>query len=568
MKRLQATKDRAATLARMMQASSGIGTTSSNEGGSSGPVAVKISSNIPAGDSGLKDATLMVLDGGVLVDTKQTIKVRHVGDAAVAAGTIVTPEPCGKLGLCFAYQAGQPTPQVGIQINRRMRIVGEIAPELGTENRAWQLGIMEMWDNTYPFFGQPGHFATFDFADTTNRTTLSDGRYRWTYRLNPIRFAFDSWADNHISYGSFSYAWNTTGAGPAATRQLVWQRWDIVSALDRGEDLGVSSATLGPNSHLSDMEISGFILRPSAFVGSRTSTFYIDPPIKGPGITGIWWYSFIWDTVHKVTHYRLWINGVDTTGIVAIAGGGHVFAAYGGSDWVRPALEIQQVVTAAVRNSQSVEVDYWVSMELTSRDQFAYLAPRMGTVPAGAVTPQAIWMPSVPSAPSAIITANPAKKTTGKTWSLAFDRNGPGGLSSIELREQPGWVMTTGNNSIKLTQSSSPFDSVSLDWNREIPEITVRRPAYAISGRQAVWFFKPTATSDYAQNSIYRGPPIQYGVWDPLAATTFDIAGIMTLNNGGYGPNPTRTTKGEYSTYSIWTQDYLDGPTQITVTPI
>ncbi len=568
MKRLQATKDRAATLARMIQSSSGIGTTSSSEGGSSGPVAVRISSNIAAGDSGLKDATLMGLDGGVLVDTKQTIKVRHVGESAVAAGTIVTPEPCGKLGLCFAYQAGQPTPQVGIQINRRMRIVGEIAPELGTENKAWQLGVMRMWDSGAPFFGQPGHFATFDFTDTSNRTTRSDGRYKWTYRMNPVRFAFDAWASNHISYGSYSYAWASTGPGRVAATESVWQSWDLVSALDRGEDLGVSGTTLGPNSHLADMEVSGFVLRPSAFLGRLANTFYLDPPIRGPGINGIDFWQLIWDSVHKVTHYRLWINGADATGIMVVPGGGHAFAANGGSDWVRPAIRIQQAVAAAVRNSQAVEVDYWVSMELTSRAPYGNLVSRMGTIPAGAVTPQAIWMPAGPSAPSAVITADPAKKTAGKVWTLAFDRNGPGGLSSIELREQPGWVMMTGNNSIKLQQSSSPFDSVSFDWSREIPEITVSRPAYAVSGRQGIWFFKPTATSDYAQNSIYRGPPIQYGVWNPAASTVFDIAGIMTLNSGGIGPSPTRSTKGEYSTIANWTQDYLDGPTQITVTPI
>jgi hypothetical protein len=171
--------------------------------------------------------------------------------------------------------------------------------------------------------------------------------------------------------------------------------------------------------------------------------------------------------------------------------------------------------------------------------------------------------------PSSVIVADPAKKTTGKAWQLAFDANGPGGLSSIQMIEQSGWRYEFANNSITLTQTSSPFDSVKLDWNREIPEITVKRPALAVSGSYATWIFKPVSTSDYAANTLYNGPAVQYGVWNPDASTTFNISNILVGNPNAVGPSPVRHTKGEWSPIGIsFASDYAAGPTQVTVTPI
>lgn len=385
--------------------------------------------------------------------------------------------------------------------------------------------------------------------------------------MHPVRFAFDSWETSHIAYGRYVYAWMADSGGRWAASHPAWLSWDIVSMMDRGYDCGISSATLGPNSHLSDMDVSGFALRPAAFLGRLSNTFYLNPPIRlTSGLIDI--YELQWDAVQKITHYRLWIDGTDITGIIALAGGGvDLDSRQSGNDFLRSSLEISPTMSTAVRNSKSVAVDYWTSMELISRNQFGQLS--MPTIASGAIVPQAFWVTGEPSMPSSIVLADPAKNTTGKAWSLAFDVNGPGGLSSIQMIPQAGWSYTFANNSITLRQTSSPFDSVTLDWNREIPEITVTRPAYAVSGRFGTWIFKPAATSDYAQNSIYRGPPVQHGPWNPNASTVFNVTNVLTANTSGVGPSPVRHTKGEWSSIgATFTADYADGPTQVTVTPI
>lgn len=562
---LRATRDRAATLATLTQeARQQLATR--GERGQQQPVVAKILAAIPAGDYRQKDAMLMSLDGSTLVETGQLVKVRHVGEAAVTAGTIVTPEPCGQLGLCFCFIGGQPQPVVGIPINRRLRVVGPIAPEM-TENKAWSFGEFRMWDSGPPFYGRTGYYAAFDFTDTANRTTRSDGRYRWFYKMHPMRFQFDSWASNHLAMGQYHYCNTADIRQRWAAYHGVWNTWDFVSMMDRGYDCGISSTTLGPNSHLSDMEVSGFTLRPSAFLGLSYNSFYPNPAIIGT-VTQQPMYQFTWDATYYVTHYRLWIDGTDATGIISLPGSGALIDNRHPADlFVRCAAELSPTISAVVRNSKSVAVDFWTSMELVSRGQFGQFP--LPTIPAGRIAPQAFWITPGPSMPSSVIMADPAKKTTGKAWQLAFDANGPGGVSSIQMIPQAGWAYEFANNSITLTQTSSPFDSVKLDWNREIPEITVKRPALAVSGSYATWIFKPASTGDYAANTLYNGPLVQYGVWNPDASTTFSIANILVGNPNAIGPSPVRHTKGEWSPIGLsFASDYAAGPTQITVTPI
>ena len=137
--RVEMTRDKAAKLGGLLQQLAPQAGSRASQQRLPGRLAVQILAEIPAGNYAQHDAAI-VTDAGV--DTKQRVKVRHVGEGKVTANTIVFPEQCGQHGLCFVRTSnGQPQVTYGIQ--RFARLVGPIAGEMSgaaAENTDWVLG--------------------------------------------------------------------------------------------------------------------------------------------------------------------------------------------------------------------------------------------------------------------------------------------------------------------------------------------------------------------------------------------------------------------------------------------
>jgi len=547
MKRLQATKDRAATLARMMQASSGIGTTSSNEGGSSGPVAVRISSNIPAGDSGLTDATLMILDGGVLVDTKQTIKVRHVGGSAVAAGTIVTPEPCGKLGLCFVRTVQVVNPSVILY--RPLRLEGPIAPEGGVVsdyNEAWSFGSWQTRALYYVPGGwaTSGYYVSCDFSATPNAPTTSDSEnWYWIKYMQPMRYRIDSYQ------GEFCQSLYDT---------------QKAAVLRVGE-----ASVAGVAGHLSPFMIQSIGTRGTGVMSTgglaysaeypiATQAYPVTTPEQPTPITGRQYKSW-----RSIAAYRIWVDGNDATGIISPA-----------------------VTTQAVEPSEylgkSVWIDVWARyvIGLSRKGASGESVPANGTL--GAVRQIGWTDPANNGYHCELSSTNYSQSitVTGTRFGLAFDINGPFGLSSLvmETNASTGWTLLTHSNQQEMQKQTGFITdlipgngairvSIILAWmESDRPLITYRREVYATSGASGYWtpkqwYYRPEPSAGFAATLAPNGYGVQAGAWNPAVASAFKlIAGrnpstnVIELRNAGDGTIPKT--------------DWLTVPQTITVTQV
>lgn len=214
-KHIVTTRDRAAALARLAEQSTTRGL-SSSERGQSGALCVKILAAIPAGDYRQRDAMLMKLDGGALVETGQTVKVRHVGEAAIAANTIVTPEPCGTLGLCFTNHAE--IVREAIRLYRPARIVGPqsaAGSPVADYTASWGFGP---WYHPVNLYAKSGYFADVDFSTTPDGYDSARQAWYWIKKMAPMRYALYAY-DGQFS--PFLYQGQKAASGPAAPLQIA-----------------------------------------------------------------------------------------------------------------------------------------------------------------------------------------------------------------------------------------------------------------------------------------------------------------------------------------------------------
>ena len=489
MKRLQATKDRAATLARMIQASSGIGTTSSKEGGSSGPVAVRISSNIAAGDSGLKDATLMVLDGGVLVDTKQTIKVRHVGDAAVAAGTIVTPEPCGRLGLCFTRDVQ--VVRTAIVQHRFVQLVGPIPGELGTENTDWQWGAYKQ----YPYPAGPiaqtaGWFASVDFVELPP-ITAPNITANYVLKMKPLRFKVHGYAGQ--------YCGGRRSDDPAAGSKYM-TLWGRERLRNYGSNDNAPSDFFGIG--LQDTIAETFHFSPASADIIQITDEGIVPAVAGKLPTGL-----NYGVAVTITHYRIRVDGEAITGIIP---------AVGNFTWNTKPLPIPLANYAG----KTLEFDLWCTVTISVFVAGPYTPEIRQVVFARA---DANFMPV--RLFNKQYTLNGLDKTT--RFLLEFDSNGPEGRTSLlmDTSTETGWTVASYSSDTSLVifkrpPGSATVNTIELRWSHETPVLTIGTGFDPVS-------YKPRDNGKFAGLVFANANERKIGTWDASVPTQFDILGSL-----------------------------------------
>ena len=477
-KPLKSTKDRAAVLARLTESAkrqqAGAG-----ERGQQPAIAVKILTAIPAGDSSQKTATLMTRNGGTLQETGQTVLVRHVGEGAVTAGAIVTPEPCGRLGLCFTRSV-QVVRIAPIQ-QRMIQAVGPIAGELGTEDTDWKFGT---------FQGQPyqqlagGYFADLDFG---SEATVAAPSFipTWTLKMKPFRWKCHGYGE--------AFWGGQRAQDPILSGYCTLM--DVLRANFRPYMQAGLQAKVAEVFHYSPAVAKQVLIPVNGFLSTRF------PRLFPAGRTQV---------EVSFTHYRVWIDGVDKTGIVVTAGPGvgtQITAAIPEADYSGKQMLVDLWVTITIQDSgvvaDQVKQVLWIDHRANFRTSDLYN---------GSTTP---WSSDM-----------------GARFRLDFDTNGPGGITTIDTVDDPsaGWVLTAaGTTSERLTllKTSNGAEFV-MDWvAREIPRIS-----YKASSTATRFWYLPADNSKFEPLRFENGNSVTVGTWVPPGPIAFNLVGQEKAYSG------------------------------------
>ncbi len=527
-RRLRTTRERAATLRGLLDSQPERQRLRSSSAPAPHGLTVEVLSDIAAGDYSQHQAKLLTIQGGAQSGNGSTVPVRHVGEGKVTAGTVVIVEPCGRLGLCFVRTDGG-EPEVGISLQRMTKSVGPQSSYFGDEDLNWtnygqsfdDLG----WGSLQKFFTvlDSRWYLLAPFSETPDSET-DDGRnftLTWNRKLYPFRWK----VHDYEADGPF-LPYQGQGYDPIRQNPLYFNPASLFARMINPEpgDYGPSSTTLGPDSHLWPMTLTGLDL-PAPF-------WFLDQngvwPSGSGFATGVWTFCEL-----TVRAYRIWIDGTDVTGVVSSGfGGGSKIV-----NWKYPTQgqstisHITADIPDAQHQSKTVEFDIWLNAT------FRYQAELTG---AGAITyptidkPMAIAPETAYGRLTRLKSANIYENISGsETWRLTFADVLVDGYSSIDSVEQPAdwdWLRQTGGD-----QWAFDTAAVRFLWGREIPIIEVEiydEQIFAYLGRMV---YAPTDSGDYATLNFSTVTPgmrdYTPGVWDPASSTTFVPVGIVEWNS-------------------------------------
>ena len=523
-RKLAATRDRAAALGQILRggaAGSGVRPAAT---AAIPRLAVKILTDIAAGDYSQQNAAILSLSGSAVSDTLQRVKVRHVGEGAVAANTIVFPEPCGKHGLCFE-RTSNGVPQITFPIRRFARLVGPIAGELtgaAAENTDWTLGqtLPTNWleSNTGGAFS--GYHALFslgstpDTAGTGTPPSLPWTPTLWQLRMKPMRFKVD------VPVGP---QFGSNAGGTRARRQQTSYAMSYVTEIQQAfGEIGIDSKTVKSGSWVYPMTISGVQVPAAAMVSPST--------LKGPYTEEkIYNANRLYLITTTISHARVWIDGVDRTGITPLSSASHTVqqGPPGNLEFFQlpccgPLTDYLAITPAALAD-KTVEFDLWVKIDIRHNGAAPGASDFWGTP-----TRSVCWASAdCHGMPAQLHAANLYQTLpAGKRWEFAFSANGPGGVSTIRNEATSGWSYAETTGGFAMSKSSSPTGFLSMNYLREIPLIEVQN-TYYLNG-----LYVPDDDSHFGNLTFQNGAQWKPGIWNPNAATTFRLIGTREDYNG------------------------------------
>ena len=528
---IRATRDRAATLARLTQeARQQLATR--GERGQQQPVVVKILTAIPAGDYRQKDAMLMSLDGSTLVETGQLVKVRHVGEAAVTAGTVVTPEPCGQLGLCFVREVQ--VVKSGLTARRFLRLVGPIDPvttgATTDYTTAWRFGPwygrkLPAGQSPIPGTATAGYYTEQDLSAAQ---TAVGSSFRWLKYMQPLRFEVYGYSGQYTEPVYRYQKPDLTGLSVTNTTEVI--------QLEAGE-----ASVTGINHHLSPMLFSS-IQSPaggvcSTKVGQTISTIEQPAPQFGSAA----YYSRV-----LIMFARLWLNGVDKTGIVArptsisnVDAGGVQLAGYDQVAWPLFSIDPHELI------GQSCYIDVWPRYDIRGARQGTSVTRQIGWIdPANNGVPLQLNSTDYAATPN----------VNDSRWDFAFDANGPGGLTTLTTSyvDDPanGWTRQptadgqlfskfpanpqAGNKGYSLLFRYVRGDRAQVVYTIYTYYLTGGGGIFSpyLTTRPDVYYYSPPDTGDYSGVMLKSGYTVKAGRWTPSSPTVFAITGGVSEASG------------------------------------
>jgi hypothetical protein len=367
-------------------------------------------------------------------------------------------------------------PAAFFDIERYVKLIGALPNETGLENKTWNTSTVSGLQTAGPFvlhaMWNPAGSFTIDPAT---------GIKVYSQRMNGVRFAIDGYSD--------------------VFRQSLQTHFTTANIPVTGR----SSLLPVNESHL---------------VGDFQSVL-----IPHMGFNHFW-YNYggpSWTDV-ETTHYRVWIGGVDRTGIVALASPfAHTFA--GG----RLGLPGEQLfhrriggyLTASIPSgsykSQTVWFDIWVTVK--TYNSAAYIGGNQSSPgsyePVCQVDSNALFNRAV------FRRANVnAKRYVGDAYRFTFPDNEPGGQSTLSATTGSGWTATSTNAGLSINNATHGI--VSLNWSTESPVLTctLNSKLNSPAGAGASMRYLPTSPGTYGHRN-QNGSSVSYGVWNPQGSTTF-----------------------------------------------
>lgn len=311
--------------------------------------------------------------------------------------------------------------------------------------------------------------------------------------------------------------------------------------------LGYENRSTGPhaNNHLSPL---------------RATSVSIRPPISGFGWTGAWT-AFAGGTGStqsiNITYARVWINGTDASGIVPMPGS---------SEAAIPLLSPHDMTDA------TVSVDLWYRVTVFIPGSLAAFSDPPGDFAVGTNAPLGFhgamvtcdrnWLyrtafNTYPGSPWYQSLANPFFGRAGygssdvgrwvnvSRYALQFDRQGPGGVTELFLRDQAGWTRTFSGSTTTMTHTASG-DWVSVEIGREVPRIQVFKTGSDTTGATRRCNYSPRGTARYESFSTDLGlgdyAAAARGDWQKNSTTVFRndgrvvASGVFTSPRTWYPP--------------------------------
>lgn len=553
-RKLSATRDRAAALRGLLGQIAGAGTPQPAAVRNLPTLLVEATAAMPANATTPTACKILAINGAAIEDTRSRINVLNVGPRQIASGTKFHAEPCGRLGYCVS-RPSQGVPNLSGQIWRYLRHKEMLAPGIrGNENTVWSWatfntqgasGLEASRSN-----GAVGYVVEFD-------DSINNGQATRTFYPNGMRWKIDGWGDMFHGFwgrqqqpvqppgwvGSPPYdvARQTQSALGLDPPVFVLQPW-------RGTNAAVSfplSDKLPPAGHLQGYRSQGLFLAYAADSATEVSApFCYAAGVQTINVGGT--PQRLYTTAaatHVVTHGRLWLDGVDATGIVAVSSkqfeerGEQRF--YGGIPWAADITD----------NAKTVEVDLWAKIVITVNNP---------TTP-GPIN-QIAWLDVRPGAAFGLLGSHSATLDAGDL-EFTFDANGPGGASSLNTVNSSGFNILRSQY-VRIAEPS--FDSaLYMYWNQEIPFVVVYKKAVAaVPGSGYCWYL-PEDSSDYQSLRLPSGNAVTAGKWTPSAATVFRrIGGSVRQNNG-----PEWLDLHGAGSPAGWDGLYSDFPSTVTVEP-
>ncbi len=472
-KPIHASEDSARVLQELMRLQN-VATDSENSvHGRTQPIIAKVLATIAAGDYRVKDALLMKFNGTALESTGQTIQIRHVGEASVPVNSIVFPEPCSNLGMCFVKHGVSVAGT--IPIYRYIRLVGQVAGETGDEDTNW---------TSTP----QGLTCQINFQDAPTYSVPETGVGHWVRNMYPLRFKLDSFGDGF---------WGPMTTGPANSGFNPVTRFQLIN-----NNIGLSSTTLGPDSHMWPMNLR-MINFPYPFN-------YIWRDLSAP--------SFQCSVA--ATHYRILIDEVDVTGVLEYPS--PVEFVNNPSTWRgRGGQSANVTLPEFAHESKSLWIDYWVTVDAFRGDVGIY----MGLRDCCWAEFSAIFRP----AELGYSDPNVNRGTTDK-YEFEFDAYGIDGVSSIVGETQTGWTFSESMYGLSLAKAG--IGSLNMNWQKEVPEILYGLNAQTgiPAGAGGLMRYLPVDSGDYDGVVFGNGHRVRPGVWDSQGTTVFAAVGRSVFN--------------------------------------
>lgn len=362
-----------------------------------------------------------------------------------------------------------------ISIERYTKFVSQLAPETGLETKAWtQVGLQSLWKSPWNqgSAGIQNYVLEHLWNPLQTPTSIdANGNRIFDDRMRGIRFAIDGHSE------------------PGLWHAVLNQHFTSVNNPVTGKSAILPRSTSHLVSNISQIEIA-----------------------QGQFQTQTGWSSV------RTTHYRVWIDGVDKTGIVTL---GSAFNHQINLNSVVPNRTVGGLmpvsITAGSYQGKSVWFDLWVTVRTVNRTRFHIGDPTL----ASSYYPACSVAPFAPHHRSRFNSANVnGRRFVGDQYRITFSDNGPGGLSTLNVASGGGWTLTETNAGFSLVKAGT--GSISLNWTTEAPVLTClidARLNLPQTGNNAMRYL-PSGTVYAHRND--NNSVINYGEWNPQGTTVFN----------------------------------------------